>query len=288
MSGTTQTTPPAGGGEQQPAPQAPTAWHTGASPEILGHLQNHGWADKPANEVALAAVEAHRQAAKLIGVPPDQVVRLPQGGAQDPAWKAVWQRLGAPADAAGYDLSAVKFTDGEGLSPEFADFFRAAAANLNLPQAAAVGLAGEFAKFLEGQDVRESTEKDGILAQQKSKLAANWGSNFEANKFVAGQAARALGVTGDEVQALEKQIGYDRVMDLFLRIGQSTGEAKYVQGGPGGDNQGRNMTREQAIARKGDLMKDMGWTKRWGEGGVAEQREMLSLNMLISGDAGQY
>src|SRR5437879_5504237 len=89
------------------------SWHQGADAETLGHIQNRGWQDKPANEVALAAIKAHREAEKLIGVPADQLLRLPVSTADAEAWKPVWQKLGAPVDAAGYDFTPIKTAAGE-------------------------------------------------------------------------------------------------------------------------------------------------------------------------------
>ncbi len=41
------------------------------------------------------------------------------------------------------------------------------------------------------------------------------------------------------------------------------------------------MTKDQAVARKADLMKDTAWTQRYLAGGVPEGREMEALTRLI-------
>ncbi len=47
---------------------------------------------------------------------------------------------------------------------------------------------------------------------------------------------------------------------------------------------GGAMTREQATARKADLMRDAAWTKRHYDGDTAARAEMLNLNRIITGD----
>jgi hypothetical protein len=42
-------------------------WHTGVTPDLLHHLRIVGWIDKSANEVALAASEAHRRLVERTG-----------------------------------------------------------------------------------------------------------------------------------------------------------------------------------------------------------------------------
>ena len=259
------------------------SWFAGADAETIGHLQTHGWHDKPAAEVALAAVKAHREAAKFIGVPPEQLVRLPANQADQTAMASVWERLGAPKDASGYDLSSVKFTDGTELDPAFATFFKELAASYHLPKDTATAVAAQFTKYLDGQEAAGASEKTAELAAAHDRLSKNWGNNLEANKFVAKQAAAALGVTPVEIEALEGLVGYDRVMEMFRNIGARTGEAKFVQGEhPVGNGV---MTRDQAVSRRADLMSDKQWRDRWASGDKAAQREMLGLNVLISGDS---
>jgi hypothetical protein len=232
---------------------------------------------------ALAAITAHREAERFVGVPAEQVVRLPSSPADEAGWKAVWERLGAPATKEGYDFSQIKFADGTPLDPNFAEFMRTQAAAMYLPKDKAVGLTQAFTKFLEGQEAAEAAETTARLAQERDTLAKNWGNNFEANKFVASQAALKLGFTPQEISALEGVVGYAKVMEAMRRVGQSLGEDKYVAGS--GSSSGGVMTRDQAVARKAELMADRAWGKSYLEGDAAKVREMTALNVIIAGNA---
>lgn len=267
-----------GGGGNQPA-----EWYKGADAELIGHIQTKGWDKKQPGEVALEAIKAHRQAEKFIGAPADQLLRLPkEPGSEE--WKGVWQRLGAPADAKDYDFDGVtlKSEDGKSvLNQGFVDTMRNIAAELHLPKDHASRIATAVAKFNADAKVADNADYTAKLAEEKKALDASWGQNKEAFIFAAKQTANALGVTPEAVTALEKVVGYKAVMDMFLTISKKTGEHKWVEsGGPSGGA----MTREQAIARKQELMGDKSWADRYLAGDVAANREMTALLTIITGD----
>src|SRR5205807_108285 len=164
------------------------------------------------------------------------------------AWDAVWQRLGKPAEAKGYDFTDVKFSDGTPLEEDFVNAVREAAFKLHLPKDAATSITRAFAKYLDDAEVAEKAEKTAKLAEQKAALKKNWGANEAANMFVAQRAAAALGIAPETVSALEGVIGYDKIMEMFRSIGAKIGEDKFITGQQ--QAAGGAMTREQAIARK--------------------------------------
>jgi len=269
--------PPAGG--TPPAPPPPAPWYDGkADAEIIGHWQNRGWHDKDPVTVAIEATKAHRQAEKFIGVPADQIIRLPKDATDEAGWKQVWNRLGAGSDPKDYDL---KTADGKPIDGPLGDFLRQRAAALQLPKDKVAALAADLVKHNTDTAVAAKVETDAKIAEQKGILAKSWGQNHEANMFVAKQAAAKLGVTPEQVAALEQTVGYAKVMEMFRDIGTKIGEAKFVNSnGPTGGI----MTREQAVAKRAELMGDTNWTKRYLDGGAPEGREMNALLVLIAGD----
>ena len=268
------TPPPAG---TTPPPTAP--WYEGkADAEIIGHWQNRGWHDKDAVTVAIEATKAHRQAEKFIGVPADQVIRLPKDASDEAGWKQVWSRLGASSDPKDYVFNG---PDGKPIEGPLGDFLRDRAAKLQLPKDKAAALAADLVKHTQDTKVAEKVELDAKVAEEKGALAKSWGKNMEANMFVAKQAAAKLGVSPDQVAALEGVVGYAKVMELFRSIGARIGEDKFVSST--GPTPGV-MTREQAVAKKAELMADSAWAKRYLSGGAPENREMTALLTLIAGD----
>lgn len=278
----TTTAQPAAGAEPA-ATTATTAavnWIASAPDEIRGHAQNHGWDKLPPHEAALKAIQSHREAQQLLGVPKDQLLRLPDPKNPESV-KSFWQRLGTPAKPEEYDFSMVKFSNGDPLDDEAAGFLRKIFHETNVPRDAATRITSELVKYMENQEKKHMAERQAKLAEQKAALEKNWGVHKEANLFVARQAAAKLGVQPQEVDALESVIGYDRVMEMFRAIGERLGEARFIASGPASQT-GGVMTREQAVARKQELMKDQAWVSRYLNGDAEASREMQALNRLIT------
>ena len=269
-------------GEGAPAPVVAPPWHAGSEPEFVGYLQNRNWHDKPAADVAKLAITAHREAEKLIGVPANRVVRLPENMDDSVAMRDVFKRLGMPADAKDYDFAAVKHAGDKPLDAKLDAALRQAAYDANLPKNAAQRVASALVKHLDEGASAAQAEATANLATEKEALAKNWGTNAVANRLIAQNAAKALGIDEGTVAALEKVAGYAKVMDMFRQIGVKIGEDKYLGGGtPNGGN--GITTREQALARKAELSADAAWRGRYLAGDTVAKREMLDLNTIIGG-----
>jgi hypothetical protein len=272
-----QTAPPA-------APPAPAGnWYDGkADPETIGMWQNKGWVSTDPAVVALAASKAYLEAQRFIGVPHDELVRFPKSPVA-PEWQGVWDRLGVPKDASGYDLTSIKRADGQPLDAATEAALRAAAIKAHVPVSAMPEFAGEMVKYLDSTAASHEAELAATLAAERDTLQKNWGTNFEINKYVAAQGARALGLDDTTLSALEKTAGYAKTMEALRRVGQMNGEDKYIAGTvPAGAGV---MTRDQAYARKAELMRDSAFTTRLMAGDAQAQREMLNLNMVITGSS---
>lgn len=253
----------------------------GFDAEYIGHLQNRGWDKKPAPEVAFEALKAWKGAEKLVGVPADQVVRIPKDATDEAGWKAVWGRLGMPTEAKGYDFTDVKRADGKALDETLTGAMREAAFKSHLPKDAATAVMREVAKYQESIETKAAAERTAKLAEQRTALKLNWGANEAANMFVAQRAAAALGIDPATVSSLEGVIGYDKVMEMFRAIGSKIGEDKFITGT--GSNAAGAMTREGAVAKKAELMSNKDWTKSYLDGDKEKAREMTALNIIITG-----
>lgn len=258
-------------------------WHQGVEAEVLGHWQNKGIKLDNPKDVAIEMTKAARAAQAHVGAPPELIVRLPKDTADEAGWKAVYNRLGVPNDAKDYDLSAVKRADGKDIDAGLVDALRPAMLNARVPKDRAGEVVAAVVKHLDGIHAEETAQKTAKLAEEMSALDKNWGANKAANKFVASQAAEKLGIKPEAVAALESAIGYSAVMEMFHKIGRSLGEDKYVSGEQ--PNSGI-MSRDQAVARKAELMADKAWTARKLSGDAAANREMRALNIIITGDDG--
>jgi hypothetical protein len=248
-------------------------WHKGVDAVTLGFWNSKGYDISDPTKVALAATKAAISFQENFGVPPAQLLKLPADAKDEAGWKAVHQRLGAPADPKEYDFSSIK-----DLDPKLDAALRPALHARGVTKDAAIDVAKAMVAHQESVRATELTERTAKLAEQKANLTKNWGANETLNREIAKQGAARLGVTPDDVQALENQIGYDRLMEMFRKIGAGTREDTFQEGLKQGGPQ--VMTADGAKTRLAELMKDGAWQKRLLAGDGATVREWQQLEMM--------
>lgn len=261
-------------------PAAEQSWWGGLDDETKGYVQNKGLASKTASEAFAAVSKFHREAEKMIGAPANELVRLPRE-ANSPEWAGVHKRLGALDKAEDYKFEGLKRAGDKEVEAGLVDTLRKAAFNAHLAPDAAAAMAKEVIGHLDGVDAGKLAETTANLDKEKKLLKDNWGNNEAANMVVARAAANALGVTPEAVAALEKTIGYSKVMEMFRTIGTKIGEDRFIMGGGGGGS--TIMTKDQAQAEKTALKSDKAWVTRFLAGGVEEKRKMEAIDRIISG-----
>lgn len=255
-------------------------WHTTLDNEIKTYAHKKGYDLSDPFKAFAAAAKGHIEAEKYLGVPPQQLLRLPADVNDEAGWKAVYQRFGAPVDEKGYDFSTVKFSDGSDLDANFSEFMRKKAFELHLPTTSAAALSQAFVGFMEQADAREAEQSGTRLAEEKSQLQKDWGNNFEYNRQTAVQGAQKLKVTAEDVAALEKVVGYSRVMEMFRKVGAGTTEDAYISGKQGGEFM---TTAQTAEARLRELTSNPQWNQRLMANEAEAVREFQQLTRLISG-----
>lgn len=270
---------PGGGGTPPPA-----VWHTGQDAETVGYLQNRGWDKLDAKDAAIAAVKSYREAEKHIGAPPDQILRMPKDVNDKDGWSKLWTKIGVPTEAKDYDFTGVKNADGSDVNADVLNTIRSLAHANHLPKDAAPSIAKEVVKLLGATKESEASAYSAKLEVERGTLRTNWGANAAAFKVIAENAAQKLGVTPEEVVALEKTVGYARVMDMFRNIGQKIGEDKFVGGGGGSGND--VMTKGQAEAQLTTLGNDTEWLKKLEAGDAAAVQQFHNLTRIKSGYTG--
>lgn len=260
---------------------ATTSWFNGVQGEDLGHLQNRGWDKLDAPAAALAAAKAHREAEKLIGVPADQVLRAPKDKNDAAAWTAINAKFGVPADAKEYDFSTVKFADGDPVDEKFAAALKPVLQAAHVSKEDAPAIVKAVVAHMEQSEAGDVKAKADALATERDTLRINWGSNTEANLIIAKNAAAALNVSEEAVQALENQIGYAKVMEMFRNIGQRIGEDTFITTRGIGDNKGV-MTMEQAEATIAEKTNDGDFVRRLNNGDAQAIAEFNNLTRMVA------
>lgn len=251
-------------------------------PVIQGHFKNKGWDGKTAFEAAVEAAKSHAEAERALGIPKDQIVRKPKDAADKDGWANFNKSMGVPEKPDAYDFSKVKFGDGSDLDDSFVGTMRnvAHAAGLRPEQANAV--VAEVVKFMDGSLADESAQATAALAASRDALAKSWGTNAEANRFIAGQAAIKLGLGEDVIDQIEKAAGYEKTMQALLKIGQAMGEDKFIADPNRRDGDKTIMTREQAAARLEQLKADDEWVKKVNSGDYKANEEFNNLTRIMS------
>lgn len=259
------------GNTTPPAPD--NSWFAGFDDTTKAHMTAKGYDKLEAPAAFLAAHQAYQGAESKLGIPADRVLRVPDA-TDSAAWNDVWAKLGKPADAAGYDLSGVKDAKGAPLPETTANWIRENALKLNLPAAAAVGLAAA----LHDRDVTTASTKQvansAVLAAEQADLDMAWGGNKVRNEFLVTRAAAMLGFNLDEIR---QEPGFSTKMKNFLNVATKIGEADLVGGEGGGGSIGgrRALSPEEAVSRLDDIKqgRDKDFGRRYFRGNPAEKAE---------------
>ena len=274
------------------APPAGDKWYSAFDAETQAYITTRGLADKDPSAAFLETAKAHQEAQAYIGVPKEQLLKLPKADAPPEEWDEVYKRLGYSSNADDYKLEGLKFADGTDAADGFKDFVRAQAADLKLSPAATTKFAENLMKHLEGQEAASTAETTADATRALEQLRQSWGPNYEANKVIADNAyAAIMAAAGFDqtkmtaaIQKLGETAGRAETMQMLLAVGQKLGEDKFVGGGGPGGNLGPR-TAEGAVARIAELKQDTTFISRYLAGGVAETKEMNDLHQLAYGSA---
>lgn len=236
-------TPPAGGGQQV------QDWTTGL-PEIeRGYVQNKGW--KGPGDL----LTSYQQLEKTMGVPPDQLLRLPKADDAE-GWGKVYERLGRPAKAEDYKFEA--------KDAKFAEWARGQFHKLGFSGDQAANLVKEYNSFVDGAAKAMGDAGAAQVAQEEAALKQKWGAAHQQNINIAKAGAAKFGLDGDTIDKLQSVMGFQKTMEFMHSLGAKTGEHSFVNGGqPTGD-----MIRspEAAMAHIRSLQSDSDFQRRYMAG----------------------
>lgn len=252
--------------------------------ETKGFVTSQGWDKLDPAQAALAAVTIAREAQTRLGGPLDEMLRVPKD-TSDAAWNTVYERMGVPKDATAYDLSSVKRLDGSAPPPEWVENVRQIAAANKMTNAQAVAFAQGQVAF-DGQQSATSAEQNRIRAEaEKVALKQAWGPEHDLKMFRATKAAELLGLSPDVLQAVAEKVGFVKTMDQLNVLGSRMSESELLGGGAGSSGP-KAYTREQAVARRAELMQSQEFGQRFVNGDERAVAEMTNLNRIIVAGAG--
>lgn len=266
---TSGSAPGAGGSSGGGTTSGSQPWFSSLPAEERAFAETKGYKD------VAEALRSHRNLESLLGAPKERLLKLPEKGiAEDRAgWDAVFQRLGKPEKADGYDRKAF----GEGVSDTDAKWLQDTFLDLNLSKTQGETLATKWAEKMKG--VVTGMEEQAVQAsqQQLEKLRQDWGPAFEEKKAVANKVFDALGLTDKEWEAGERALGVDGWTKMLAGMAEKFGitfsEAGFHRGDGAPPREGALST-ESARAEIKRLERDSAFIKQLGEGN-AEARAKL-------------
>lgn len=238
------------------------SWLDSLDADLQAHVTNRGWQNDNADTAVVKAVKAHAAAQKHIGVPEDQIVRMPKDAA-DPAYAAVYERvagLGAPPSPEGYALGDVKFKDGSPLAEADAKFVREVGAAFKLPVHVVQGIAQRFVARGDEASTAGAQQSQAAQAANDTALKSTWGAQYDTQaasvaKVVDGLKTLGIGVSpqGDPAAHVAQMAGLLKLADQFK-------EAPWLGGGnPAQTDEFGALSMEQAERQMETFKLDDAW-----------------------------
>jgi hypothetical protein len=255
-----------------PAPVGP--WDS-LDPDLKGYVENKGFKDTS------AAINSYRNLEKLMGVPKERLLKLPEKADDKEGWGAVHDRLGRPDQATGYHIEVPK----EGGDEKFASWAQNTFHELGLSKAQGETLAQKWNEYATGTMQQTEEAYNTEVSNQEQALKSEWGMAFDQNINMARKAAVGFGLDGDTIDKLEVSMGYAGVMKLFHSIGSKLSEDAFVAGS-GTQPQGFGaLTPQAAMDRMATLRADPEFVRRYTQNDANAIEEMGKLHkMAYPGD----
>lgn len=264
------TTPPAPTG----APVAPPAaqWF-----DSFQNAELKGWVQAAGVQGAEQAASKAWNLEKMMGADrAGRTVVLPVDQSDPKAWEPVYEKLGRPATADAYKLDIPEGADA-GFAKTAATWFHGAGLTQSQAQNVTKAWNDHIAQATSAQQAADAAS----LQAEHAALAKDWGTGpaADAQKEMGRRAAQKLGLDETAIGALEKVVGFSKVMKAFAKMGELMGEGRTEGLGDGGSF---GMTPEAAIAQRARLMSDREFGKRYVAGDASAQEQMRRLDEIIA------
>lgn len=190
-------------------------------------------------------------AVKKIGVPPDQLIRLPTGPDDKEGRAALFDRLGRPKEAAAYKFDAPQGKIWSDTDKAFQTAIATAAHAVGLNQEQLDGLRGVYEKFGGELETAQNAAKATALLDVEKKLKTEFGAAYDSKMADAGLALQHFGKELKLGDALQKEImganpaERPAIAKLFAHIGAQLRSDKVIGGGGGGGTGALSPTEAQ-------------------------------------------
>jgi hypothetical protein len=244
-------------------------------------------------DVPSLATKAFHQA-KLIGVPPDQLIRV-AGPEDTAAWEGIWTKLGRPESPDKYSFTdPAELPAGFTIDPEQTKAFAAEMHKLGLTQKQAAAVRDHILTTRTGAFKHAvQSEADGLKAAEGA-LRQDWGQAFEeraeASNVAIDHFERVLGLNGQLEAAIKEMPAAARVplAKLLAHLGGQIRPQEGLPGRGGGGNGGPSTpveARQQINALQQDPTFVQAWRDRRHPGHQDAVNRMLALHEMLAPSA---
>lgn len=263
--------PAAGGGS--PPPAAAGDWTAGLSETTRGFVQTRGFKDP--GQLA----ESYVNLEKLMGVPKDRLLKLPENDADVEGFNQVYNRLGRPEKPDNYKIPMPE----KGGDPKLAEFAKTMFHEAGLTQKQAEKVGAKWNEYNAGIAKTNGEAHLAKVQQEEGALKSEWGAAFEQNIEIGRRAAQKFGVDGATIDKLEAVMGFAGVIKLFHQLGSGTGvshEGSFVGANNGSGGFGNVLTPAQAKYQIEARRQDGDFVRRYTSGDLAAKEEMSRLHSM--------
>lgn len=252
-------------------PAAANEWHAGLDADTKGWIGGMGLDKLPAEQALAKVIPMYRGAEQKLGVPAEQLLRLPGKDAKPEDMRAFYTKLGAPEKPEGYELPLP-----DGADPEFAKQASSWFHELGIPKAAAAGLTAKWNEWAASMQAKQDEQWNARFDKEVEALKGEWkGDDYAKNTDLAKRVMKAAGWAPEQLQAIERALGPAAFLKGFAKFGAMVGEHRFV--GDGGSQQFAQSP-EQAQARIKDLQKDAQWMAKYLSGDADKAAEWKRLH----------
>lgn len=259
---------PAAAPAAAPAPGTPPDYAWAGDDAAKAVAAKKGWAS-PAD-----VIKSYGELEALLG---GEKLPLPKTPDDKAGWDRVYAALGRPDSPEGYGIAVP-----DGVDPALSKEYASKAHELGLTTKQALELQKWHDEKGGALSTAAQAEIDARIDQEIAAVKDNWGQNFNQNAEIARRGSQALGLDGAALDAMEQHpaIGHKKLMDMLLKVGQSSGEANFHNPGGGSFNP---VTKEAAQARLEEIKANPTERAEALKPGSAINKEVDRLDKIIAG-----
>lgn len=244
-----------------PPPPAPASWYgdlpADAPQDFRDWVGNKNFKDAPAALLSAFNFE------KLMGADKaGRTVLWPKDEADKDGWAAINAKLGVPGKPEEYGLAAAQGEDANFVT-EAAKWMHAR----GIPKAAAAGLIDDMRKY--GKQLMDQAMTTSQAESQAAldALHTKWGTAKDQNTAQAKRFAGELGLSAEDMSAIEGAIGTAKFMEMMHAGGTKLGEIGGQGNGAGSGGFGitQAAAREQLDAARAKRAKGEMSERDWHE-----------------------